>query len=90
MTTAMWRISIAVLVACSLAQADPTDRRVAALNARAADGKLDRASRCGAVFELFENHVAPGMTGAMARAALTDRTWLTGSDEEQITVLAPT
>ncbi len=90
MTKEMWRFAISAVFAislCGVVHADVPDRRIATLNARAADGKLDRATRCAAVFELFENHLAPGMTGAMARGAITDPTWLTGSDEEQITVL---
>ena len=60
---------------------------VAALNARAADGSLGRADRCGAIFELFDKHLAPGVTSTAAQVVFTDRTWLAASVDERVQVL---
>jgi hypothetical protein len=52
------------------------DPAVLALNQRTADTSLPRNARCAAVFELFDKHLAAGVTASIAGAIITERAWM--------------
>jgi hypothetical protein len=69
----MWQSVLVLAMACTTATGKTS---VWVLNKRVGDKKLDRNARCGAVFELFEKHLAPGATPSKARGVLTERSWI--------------
>ena len=57
---------------------------VAAINKVIADPTLDRNTRCGSVFGLFDQFLAAGVSAPAAAAVLTDRSWIVVDDRVEV------